>query len=70
MKMSYYRWLKTQTAEFQDLAIGHKLGAELRAGTLDAERFTRLRLGKKFAPLRRDDLRSLGSVILGDASTK
>ena len=37
--LTYYEWLKTQPAEFQDVAIGPMRGALLRDGGLSAERF-------------------------------
>jgi len=50
-KQTYYSWLKTQSADFQDSAIGPKWAKVLRDGGLSANRFSELRLDKKFKPL-------------------
>lgn len=55
--MSYYAWLKTQSAEFQDSVLGPTRGALLRDGGLTAEEFARLQLNSTFQPLTLDELR-------------
>jgi hypothetical protein len=49
--LSYYQWLETQPAEFQDFAIGPTYGKLLRNGGLSADQFQALRLDKNFNPL-------------------
>lgn len=56
---TYYQWLKTQPAAFQDAAIGKERGLLLRNGGLSAERFAELQLGQNFQPLTLDDMRRL-----------
>lgn len=56
---TYYEWLKTQPAAFQDLAIGKERGLLLRNGGLSAERFAELQLGQNFQPLTLEDMRKL-----------
>lgn len=49
--MTYYEWLKTKTAEFQDGVLGKTRGELFRSGKLSAEQFSRLQLDKNFRPL-------------------
>jgi len=48
--MTYYEWLKTQDADFQDAVLGKTRGALLRDGELTAKRFSELGLGREFKP--------------------
>jgi len=57
--LSYYEWLKTQPAGFQDAAIGPARGKLLRSGGLSADRFTQLQLGQNFQPLTLEQMREL-----------
>ena len=57
--LSYYDWLKTQPASFQDLAIGPTRGKLFRDGGLDADKFSALQLGKNFKPITLDRMREL-----------
>lgn len=57
--LSYYEWLKTQPAAFQNQAIGPTRAKLLRAGGLSAERFAELNLGKNFEPLTLAQMRDL-----------
>jgi SPP1 gp7 family putative phage head morphogenesis protein len=57
--LSYYDWLKTQPASFQDLAIGPTRGKLFRDGGLDADQFSALQLGKNFKPITLDAMREL-----------
>lgn len=57
--LSYYDWLKTQSAAMQDQAIGPVRGKLLRNGGLTAERFAELNLGKNFEPLTLDQMKKL-----------
>ncbi|MGE8461916.1 MAG: minor capsid protein [Pseudomonas capeferrum] len=57
--LSYYQWLKTQPAIFQDAALGPARGKLFRDGGLTAERFAALQLDKNFKPLTLDQLKEL-----------
>lgn len=57
--LTYYSWLKTQSAAFQDLAIGPTRGKLLRDGGLDADKFSALQLGKNFKPITLERMREL-----------
>jgi hypothetical protein len=59
---SYYAWLKTQPAAFQDSVIGPTRGALFRRGGLSAQRFAELQLGKNFKPIDLDAMRKLEPV--------
>ena len=54
---TYYQWLKTQSAVFQNSVIGVTRGKLLRNGGLTAEEFSRLSLDKNFQPLTLDEMR-------------
>ncbi|MFP3369270.1 minor capsid protein [Pseudomonas sp. SIMBA_068] len=57
--LSYYQWLKTQPAAFQDATLGPVRGKLFRDGGLTAERFAALQLDKNFKPLTLDQLKEL-----------
>lgn len=57
--LSYYEWLKRQSPEFQDTAIGPVRGKLLRDGGLTAERFAELNIGRNFEPLTLAEMRAL-----------
>lgn len=59
---TYYEWLKTQSANFQDAAIGATRGKLLRDGGLSAERFAEIGIGKTFEPLTLTQMRELDPV--------
>jgi SPP1 gp7 family putative phage head morphogenesis protein len=48
---TYYSWLKTQPASFQDSVIGDARGKLLRNGGLTSDEFAKLQLNKNFKPL-------------------
>lgn len=56
-KLTYYDWLETQDAEFQDEVLGQKRGQLFRDGGLSANEFARLNLGRNFEPLTLDEMR-------------
>jgi SPP1 gp7 family putative phage head morphogenesis protein len=56
-KQTYYEWLKTQPADFQDDALGPVRGKLFREGGLSAEQFSRLSLDKNFQPLTLEEMR-------------
>jgi hypothetical protein len=55
--MTYYEWLKTQPASFQDDAIGVERGKLLRDGGMSADQFAKLQLNSNFQPLTLDQMR-------------
>lgn len=57
--LSYYEWLKTQPAAFQDEALGKARAKLFRDGGLSAERFSALQLDRQFQPLTLDEMRRL-----------
>ncbi len=57
--LTYFEWLKTQPADFQDSVIGETRGALLRRGGLSAGRFAELQLDKNFRPVNLDQMREL-----------
>ncbi|MGE6824308.1 minor capsid protein [Pseudomonas soli] len=61
--LSYYQWLKTQPAAFQDAALGPVRGKLFRDGGLAAERFAALQLDKNFKPLTLDQLKDLEPLV-------
>lgn len=54
---SYYDWLATQSADFQDDAIGPKRAQLFREGGLTHEQFAKLNLGRNFEPLTLKEMR-------------
>lgn len=57
--LSYYEWLKSQPASFQDAALGKTRAQLFRDGGLSAERFSALQLDRNFKPLTLDQMRAL-----------
>ncbi|KLT73260.1 hypothetical protein PL75_03275 [Neisseria arctica] len=57
--LTYYDWLKTQSAAFQDEVLGVQRGKLFRDGGISAARFAELQLDKKFRPRTLDELREL-----------
>lgn len=57
--LTYYEWLKTQSAQFQDTVLGPVRGKLFRDGGLSAERFAQLQLNTFFEPLSLDEMRKL-----------
>lgn len=60
--LTYYQWLKKQSADFQDAAIGPTRGKLLRKGGLSSERFAELQLGKNFQALSLAEMKRLEPV--------
>jgi len=60
--LSYYEWLKTQPASFQDSVLGQTRGRLLRGGGISATRFSELQLDKNFRALTLDQMRELEPV--------
>lgn len=56
--LSYYDWLKTQSPEFQDLALGPTRAQLLRDGGLTSEQFAKLNLSKSFQPMTLAEMRT------------
>lgn len=57
-QLSYYEWLGTQPAAFQDDALGPVRGLLFRNGGLSAEKFAKLNLDKNFEPLTLAQMRA------------
>jgi len=56
---TYYEWLKTQPAAFQDDALGVTRAELFRKGGMSAATFAKLNLGRNFKPLTLDEMRKL-----------
>lgn len=54
---TFFEWLKTQPADFQDDAIGPVRAQLLRKGGLSADEFAKLNLGRNFQPLTLAEMR-------------
>ncbi|WQY99628.1 hypothetical protein [Acinetobacter phage pB23] len=67
-KTTYYEWLHTQSAKFQDKALGPTRGKLFRDGGLDATEFARLNLGRNFEPLTLEEMRAARPDIFEKAS--
>jgi len=65
---SYYSWLKSQPASFQDAAIGKSRGKLLRSGGLSSKRFAELNIGRNFAPLTLADMKKLEPLAFSRAN--
>jgi SPP1 gp7 family putative phage head morphogenesis protein len=65
--LTFFSWLKTQPASFQDLAIGPTRGKLLRDGGLSAEKFAALNVDKTFAPLTLDEMRAIDGAAFSKA---
>lgn len=57
--VSYYEWLATQPADFQDEVLGKERGELFRSGRVSPERFGELQLDKNFRPITLEQLRRL-----------
>lgn len=66
--MTYYQWLKTQSATFQNAVIGPTRGKLLRNGGLTADEFARLSLDKNFNPLTLARMRELRPEVFEEAN--
>ena len=54
---TYYSWLKTQSTEFQNDALGVTRATLFRKGGLSADEFSRLSLDKNFEPLTLEEMK-------------
>lgn len=66
-KQTYYSWLKTQSKDFQESAIGVKWSNLLRNGGLSANKFAELRLNKRFQPLTLEEAKLLEPLAFNKA---
>ena len=55
--ITYYEWLKTQPADFQDDALGKSRAELFRKGGLSAKEFADLNLDRNFQPLTLEEMR-------------
>lgn len=65
---TYYSWLKTQPASFQDAAIGVSRGKLLRNGGLTSERFAQLSLNREFIPRTLKEMEQLEPLAFEKAN--
>lgn len=65
--LTYYEWLKTQPADFQDEAIGKTRGQLFRNGGLSAEDFAALNIGRNFQPLTLAEMQKLEPLAFSRA---
>jgi SPP1 gp7 family putative phage head morphogenesis protein len=65
--LSYYDWLKTQPAGFQDEALGNSWGKLFRDGGVSSQEFGKLRLGKDFKPITLADLATKDPILFDRA---
>lgn len=56
---SYYEWIKTQPAAFQDTVIGKARAKLFRDGGMTPEQFSDLQIGNNFKPRTLDQLRKM-----------
>lgn len=68
--VTYYEWLKGQSAEFQNVALGKSRGQLFRNGGLSAERFSALNLDRNFKPLTLDQMKALEPLAFERAGLK
>lgn len=57
--MTYYDWLKTQSAAMQEAALGKKMALLFQKGGLTSERFSKLSLDRNFMPASLKEMRKL-----------
>ncbi len=69
-QLTYYSWLKTQPASFQDFAIGPTRGKLLRNGGLSSEQFANLSLDKNFQPLTLAEMEEANPAAFKRAGVK
>ncbi len=65
---TYYDWLKTQSAVFQDSIIGTTRGKLLRNGGMTGNEFARLSLDKNFRPLTLDEMKAKRPEVFKQAN--
>ncbi|WP_080947344.1 minor capsid protein [Moraxella bovoculi] len=61
--VSYYDWLKKQSLETQEIALGKARAKLFNSGEISTERFKALQLDKNFEPLTLDEMRRLEPKI-------
>lgn len=69
-KTTYYEWLKTQPAGFQDAALGKSRATLFRDGGLSAERFAAMQLDRTFQPLTLKEMQALEPLAFARAGVK
>lgn len=57
--LNYYDWLKTQPADFQNVALGPTRGKLFRDGGLTADQFAKLNLGRNFEALTLAEMKAI-----------
>lgn len=56
---TYYEWLKGESKQFQDIALGPQRAKLFRDGGISATRFAQLNLGRNFEPLTLAEMRKI-----------
>lgn len=69
-KTTYYEWLQTQPASFQDDIIGPVRGKLLRNGGLTSEEFRALQLNKNFKPITLEEMEKKAPEAFEKANIK
>lgn len=65
---TYYSWLKTQPASFQDEVIGKTRGKLLRNGGLTSEQFAELQLNRNFKPRTIEEMEKIAPEAFSAAN--
>lgn len=65
--LTYFQWLKSQPASFQDEALGPVRAKLFRDGGLSAERFAALQLDRNFQPLTLAEMKKLEPLAFNRA---
>jgi len=65
--VSYYTWLKRQSASFQDSVLGKTRGKLFRNGGVSAKEFGRLNVGRNYEQLTLEQLRGLYPEMFEEA---
>ena len=65
---TYYGWLKTQPASFQDAIIGKTRGRLLRNGGLTSKEFAKLQLNRNFKPRNLADMKRIAPEAFAQAN--
>ena len=58
-KLTYYGWLKTQPAKFQDIALGKTRAKLFRDGGLSAKKFADLNIDRNYQPLTLKEMKAI-----------
>lgn len=68
--VSYYEWLKKQSADYQDEVLGKTRAKLFRDGGMSVEKFKALQLDKNFEPLTLKEMAKLEPFVFGEVFDK